>query len=242
MGSFFAGVKAGTLAGVLYIGGLVLFNVALLFAFKADALSVISKNYTGICPPVAAANMTSADDCFGWVVSIFPEYLGFAGFFVTLGFSGLFGVYYDSLTGRGPVPKGETAAILVGLSLVLLGIAGVSFTPFVSAALGTFLVAWTFVFGVALGRLYARYTRKVRLEGPAKGEASIMVDGKDFTGRTRTFAVKSVHQLRAEVGGGMSFRGWTVSGGVSVEDQKSFETEMEVNGDGLLKLEVSDKY
>jgi len=244
MGSFFAGVKAGTLAGIVYIGGLVLFNVALLYLFKADALVAITNDprYAQVCPAVRGVNGISVEDCFNIVVSIYPEYLGFLGFFLTLFYSALFGRFYEYIPGSGPVRRGATMAAVVGLSIVLFGVAGVSFTPTVSLALGSFLVAWTVVLGVSLGKLYARYPRTITFGSNDEGLLRITVDGRDHTGKTRTFAVKSLHKLRAEVSVEGSFKEWTVSGGVKLEDSKSFETEMEIEGDGQLSAQVGKKY
>ena len=237
MGSFFAGVKAGTLGGILYIGGLVAFNVFLLFLFKADAISVISGSDK--CPSIATGNATSAEDCFNLVVSVYPELLGFEGFIMAVAFSGIFGAVYDSFPFDGAVARGETVAAALGVSLNGLGFAGLFFARTQSLVLGVFLILWTAVYGVVLGRLYARYTGTVRFEDTGRAEAKVMVDGRDQTGRKRTFALKSIHRLTAEPPEGRSFKKWIQSGGVTVNDLMSFETEFELAGDGSLRAETT---
>jgi hypothetical protein len=107
--------------------------------------------------------------------------------------------------------------------------------------LAGFLVIWTGTYGFILGRLYRRYTRMVRFESADEATLRIMIDGKDYTGRSRTFAYTSTHKARAEASGGLVFKEWNVSGGVTVEDPRSFETLMEVSGDGLLKAQGGRK-
>ena len=84
MGSFFAGIKAGTLGGVLYVGGMAFFNVVLLYAFKPEVLGLIQSSYATICA-TGAANTTSAiEDCFSSVVSVDVPYVAFVAFFISL--------------------------------------------------------------------------------------------------------------------------------------------------------------
>jgi len=233
MGSFFAGVKAGTLGGVVYIGGLALFNVALLYGFKGQALDLISKYDPVSCP---ATNMTGLQSCFNSVVSYYVPYIAFIGFFVVLFFSAFFGWAYETFPGRSPVAKGEVIAAMVALGLVLGDLYGLALGATATLMLVVFFVLWTGVYGYLMARLYSRYTRTVRFEGAGRA-VKVLVDGKDFTGRARTFAATSTHSVRAECDKGYSFKEWTVSGGVTVEDPRSFETVMEINGDGLLKAQ-----
>lgn len=242
MGSYFAGIKAGTLSGVLYVGGMAAFNVALLYALKADVLNLIQQSYSSICAPVATVNGTSVEDCFASVVAVDVPYIAFVAFFIVLFFAGLFGRYYDSLPGRGSTLKGETIAALVGVSLVSFGFSGFYFDSESAAATSAFLVAWTIVFGYFLGRLYRKYTRVVEFGSEDEGLLRVMVDGKDLTGKARTFALTSNHKVRAEVADDASFKEWEPSGGIKLEDPKSFETLMEVDGEGALKGSVGRKY
>jgi len=237
LGSFFAGIKAGTLGGVIYIGGLAVFNVALLYAFKGEALDLIAKNNSAVCQ---IANNTSIEGCFNSVVAVYIPYTAFLGFFVSLFFAGLFGWSYESFPGRSSIAKGEVLAVLVALGLVLGDLYGVILGPLATGLLVIFFVAWTGLFGYVIGKLYLRYTRSVSFESTSK-LVKILVDGKDYTGKTRTFAHTSTHEVRAGVEEGASFKGWIVSGGVTVEDSRSFETLMEVSGDGLLKAQGTRK-
>jgi hypothetical protein len=235
VGSGFVGVKAGVLAGIFYIGSIALFNVLLLYALKPDVLNIISQQYPTTCPLVAQGNATSVEDCFSSVVVGYLPVVAFLGFFVTLIYAYLFGRFFESFPGRGTKIKGIGLAFIVLLNLLYLQLTGVSFEPVEAEALLVFVLAATIVYGVLLASLYRRYTKTVEIGGPSGSQMRIKVDGRDFTGKTRTFATKSVHEVRAEAAEGSSFREWVVSGGVTVEDTRSYETSMEVNGDGLLK-------
>ncbi len=242
MGSFFAGIKAGTLGGVLYFGGLAAFNALLLYIFKANALSLISQTYPQSCPSVASVNSSSIEECFSSVVVLYLPYIAFLGFFASLIYSGLFGRFFERFPGRSPTGKGVTAAAFVGLTLLALGLIGVFLGYPASQLLAVFFFLWTGVYGAVLGRLYKRYTRVVRFESVDEASLRVLIDDRDYTGKSSTFAHTSTHRVRADVAGDSSFKGWTVSGGVTVEDPRSFETVMEVKGDGLLKAQGGKKY
>jgi hypothetical protein len=243
LGSFFAGVKAGTLAGIAYLGGLAFFNVALMYAFKPAVLNLIQGSYSQVCSQAANSNATSlaVEDCFSSILIVYIPLVAFLGFTVALVFSGVFGGFYESFPGRTSTAKGELLGAMVGVSLLLLNLAGVYFDAMAKAAVVAFLVVWTGVYGVLIGRLYERYTKSVQFVSQDGRALRIRVDGHDFTGKTRTFAMRSTHDVRAEVGGGGAFRGWAASGGVKVEDSKSFETTIEIEGNGMLKAQVSPK-
>jgi hypothetical protein len=242
LGSFFAGIKAGTLSGVFYVGGLAVFNVFLLYALKPDVLKVIQNSYGSICSPAAGAINGTVEDCFSSVVSVDVPYIAFVGFIVALLYAGLLGRYFDSLPGRSQTIKGETVAALVGLNLVFFGFSGFYFNSQAAAATSGFLVVWTLVFGYLLGRLYKKYTRVVTFSSQDAELLRVLVDGSDLTGKTKTFAATSNHKLRAQVADDASFKEWVPSGGVTLEDSRSFETVMEVNGDGSLGGKVGKKY
>jgi hypothetical protein len=242
LGSFFAGIKAGTLSGVLYVGGLAAFNVVLLYALKPDVLNVIQNSYGSICSASASAVNGTLEDCFSSVVSVDVPYIAFVGFFVALLYAGLFGRYFDSLPGRSQSIKGESIAALIGVNLVFFGFSGFYFNSEAAVATGAFLVAWTLVFGYFLGRLYKKYTRAVTFSSQDTELLRVLVDGSDHTGKTKTFATTSNHKLRAEVSDDASFKEWVPTGGVTLEDSRSFETVMEVNGEGTLSGKVGKKY
>jgi len=220
------------------MGGLAVFNAAILYGFKGEALKLIAQNNPQACPSI---NSTSVEACFGSVIAVYIPYTAFLGFFVSLFFAALFGRYYESFPGTRPPAKGEIAAVLTAFGLILGDLYGVTLGPLATGLLIVFFAAWTGVYGFALGRLYARYTRTVRFEANDAKLMRVLVDGKDYTGKAMTFAHTSTHEIRADSREGAAFKGWTVSGGVTVEDPKSFETLMDVEGDGLLKAQGSKK-
>ena len=236
MGSFFAGVKAGTLAGTGYVGGLAAFNVILLYALKPDVLAVISQSYPSLCTATASSNSTAigVEDCFSSVVAVYVPFVAFLQFFVALAVAGVFGSLYEHFPGNGPIPKGLTMGVVVGISLLAVNLAGIDFDFAARIAVTTFFAFWTFVYGAAMGRLYRRYTRLVQFVSRDGRALRVLVDNRDYTGKSRTFALRSVHEVKAKTDEGSSFKEWSVSGGVSVEDPRSYETTMEVEGDGVL--------
>ncbi|MDA4125004.1 MAG: hypothetical protein OK438_06110 [Thaumarchaeota archaeon] len=240
MGSFFAGIKAGTLAGTVYLGGFALFNVLLLFALKADALAIISQNFSQSCLPATPG--TSVEDCFDSVVAVYIPLIAVIGFFVALLYAGLFGRFYERIPGRTQLFKGEVIAVVVGLSLLFIGLTGFAFDYIARVSLGVFFFVWTVLYGYFLARLYRKYTRLVRFESQDPTSIRVLVGRKDYTGKAVTLAHTSTHQIRAEVADDASFKEWTVSGGITVDDARSFETAMEIGGDGLLKVQGGKKY
>ncbi|MDG6981052.1 MAG: hypothetical protein JRN51_08090 [Nitrososphaerota archaeon] len=243
MGSFFAGVKAGTLGGFLYVGGTAVFNVILLYALQPDVMKFIQGNYDSVCTTGVPVNATnSVQSCFASVIAVDVPYIAFVAFFIVLAYAGIFGILYDSIPGLSTFFKGEAFAALAGFNLVIFGFSAYFFDTPSSVASGIFMAAWTGVFGYVLGRLYKRYTRLVSVASQDPALLKVMVDGRDLTGKTRTFALTSSHKVRAEVAEDASFREWETTGGVSVEDSRSFETVVEVNGEGTLKGAVTRKY
>jgi hypothetical protein len=243
LGSFFAGIKAGTLSGFLYVGGTAVFNVLLLYALKPDVLTFIQQQYTSVCTSGVPENATnSVQNCFASVIAVDVPYIAFVAFFIILTYAGIFGALYDSIPVRSPTVRGETFAIIAGFNLVIFGFSAYFFDYESSIASGLFMVVWTGIFGYFLGRLYKRYTRYVSLGSQDPALLKVMVDGRDLTGKSRTFALTSSHKLRAEVTDDASFREWEVTGNLTVEDPRSFETVVEVNGEGSLKGIVTRKY
>jgi len=241
LGSFFAGIKAGTLGGILYVGGIAVFNVLLLYALKASVLSAISTAYPQSCPMVPNVN-GSAEDCFSSVVAVDVPFIAFVAFFITLAYSGIFGMYYDSLPSRGPTIKGLLFGAIIGFNLIFFGFSGYIFDSESASATALLMVVWTPVFGFLLGRLYRKYTRRVEFSSQDPLLLKVIVDGRDITGKARTFAATSSHKVRADVAEDASFKEWEPSGGITLEDTRSFETTMEVNGDGSIKGIVGPKY
>ena len=222
------------------------FNVVLLYALKADALAAINQANPSACPLIPSAN-ASVQDCFDLVVSVNVPLGSFVEIFVVLFFAGFFGMYYDSVPSRSSTVKGVMLCAVVVLALVfgapILGL-GLYYFFDSSAAVATtaFILVLTPAFGYFLGRFYTRYTRLVSFESEDPSILKVVVDGREVTGRSRTFAVTSSHRLRAEVSEDGSFKEWEATGGVALEDLRSFETVMEVNGDGRLKGRATGKY
>jgi len=241
LGSFFAGIKAGTLSGILYIGGLAVFNVVLLYALQNSALHAISQAYPQSCPLTPNVN-GSAADCFQSVVAVDVPFIAFVAFFITLIYAGVFGLYYDSLPNLGSTVKGLIFAAVIGLSLVFFGFSGYVFDFESGVATALVMLIWTPFFGYLLGRLYKKYTREVEFSSQNPELLKIIVDGRDSTGRVKTFATTSNHKLRAEVAEDASFKEWQAAGGISLEDARSFETTMEVNDKGKIVGNVGTKY
>jgi hypothetical protein len=111
-----------------------------------------------------------------------------------------------------------TIAIIARFSLLVLGPTIIHFGLAEMVTITTFFVVWTFVFGMLMGRLYKRFTREVQFANRDHKGLRTLVDGNDCTGKTLTFVTKSSHRVKAEVGTRNSFREWSVSGGVMVED------------------------
>jgi len=241
LGSFFAGIKAGTLSGVLYVGGMAVFNVVLLYALQSSALNAISQAYPQSCPLTPNVN-GSAADCFQSVVAVDVPFIAFVAFFITLIYAGVFGLYYDSLPTRGSTIKGLIFAAVIGLSLVFFGFSGYVFDSESGVATTLMMLLWTPLFGYLLGRFYKKYTREVEFSSQDPGLLKVVVDGRDSTGRVKTFATTSNHKLRADVAEDASFREWQATGGISLEDVRSFETTFEVNDNGKLVGMVGTKY
>ena len=241
MGSFFAGIKAGTLSGALYVGGMAVFNVVLLYALQSSALNAISQAYPQSCPLTPNVN-GSAADCFQSVVAVDVPFIAFVAFFITLIYAGVFGLYYDSLPTRGSTIKGLIFAAVIGLSLVFFGFSGYVFDSESGVATTLMMLLWTPLFGYLLGRFYKKYTREVEFSSQDPGLLKVVVDGRDSTGRVKTFATTSNHKLRADVAEDASFREWQATGGISLEDVRSFETTFEVNDNGKLVGMVGTKY
>lgn len=233
LGSAFGGVKAGVISGIAYFTVLAVFDVALLFILKDQAIAAILAGPSSAACPVAY-------DCLIAVMQISVPFFAVIGFFVSLIFAAIFGRYFESIPGKTPRVKGVSLGLILLISLVFLDLVGLSFSQEAAVASDGFELVASIGYGLLLGILYQRYTRAVEFVGEGAG-VQMLVDGKDFTGKTRTFAAKSSHEVKAELSDKATFRAWSVSGGVSVEDPRSFETTMEVDGDGLLKVQTGKK-
>ncbi len=230
------------IAGLVYIGALALVNVIVLYAAEPDVLTYITNNFAQVCFPVPTVNSTTVQDCFASLAPVYIPFVAFVGFLLALIYSGIFGRIYDSIPGRSSRIKGLAIAPIVAINLLLFQLVGITFEESATVILTITLLVSTIAYGLLLGELYKRYTRVIQFVSQDEAALKIIVGRSNLTGKSRTFALKSSHEVKADVADDSSFRGWTVSGGVTVEDPKSFETTMEVNGDGLLKAQVTKKY
>ena len=119
--------------------------------------------------------------------------------------------------------------------ILFFGVAGLTADQTQKAIMDAFDTVAMLVYAVIIAHFYRKYTREVEFESPDPEKLKITVDGKNYTGKMKTLSLHSTHTVRAPSESG-AFKGWLVSGGVSVLDSKSFETTMRVDGDGLLKI------
>ena len=75
----------------------------------------------------------------------------------------------------------------------------------------------------------------MKFDSEDENSLKIIVDGRNLTGKTRTFHLRSSHEVKGETSEDSAFKEWAISGGVSIEDPRSFRTSIDVNGDGVLK-------
>ena len=149
---------------------------------------------------------------------------------------------YERIPGTGSTFKGLLVAPLVAISLLFFQLIGFTFELSATEALVVVLILATLAYGFLVGRFYKRYTRVIQFVSEDDSALRIIVGRSDLTGKTTTLATNSTHNIEAKVTEDGSFKGWSVSGGVTVEDARSFETTLEVKGDGMLKGQVAKKY
>jgi hypothetical protein len=242
LGSAFAAVKAGILSGIVFAGSIGIFNVLLLYGLKGDVLQFLSTNLSSTCGGgVAGGSIPTPEECFSSVVLIYVPFFTFLGFIISLLFAGSYGIFYEYLPGHSQRVKAASIGLLLLLTLLYLGLAGFSFEYQARIVLSFFDLGITVVYAFILGGLYRRYTRSVEFISQDENSLKIIVDGRNLTGKTRTFHLRSSHEVRGEATGDGAFREWSMSGGVSIEDPKSYATTIQVNGDGMLKGYSSKK-
>lgn len=233
MGSAFAGLKAGVLTGILYSGCVGAFNALLLYILKQDVIQFVSLHG---CSGVQGSQQPTPEECFSIVISIYIPYFAFLTFIVSLFFAATYGRFFEYIPGSGYKSKALSISLFLLLTLLFIGLGGLAFEYIARVVLSIFNLIMTLFYAIVLGSLYKRYTRVVSFLSEDEKEARILVNGSDYTSKTRTLALNSTHTIRALTKGSSSFKEWAYSGGVRVEDPKSFETHMEVNGDGILKM------
>jgi hypothetical protein len=232
LGSTLAGVKAGVIAGIVLVGVDTLSNALMLYFLRSDVLTIITGQYGAACP------QGTLDSCYLSLFQVYLPLVAFVGFFFAVAIGGIFGWAYDSMPGTWARNKSIfaalfTFAIFLSSPFYLgLDLAGIPFNALTEELTIAVLAVLSAVFGLLLGKMYTRYTRVVDIQSGDRS-LQVLVGGRNMTGTKRTFATTSSHEVKATGEG--QFREWSVSGGVTVEDPKSRETTMEVNGDGLIR-------
>jgi hypothetical protein len=170
-----AGLKAGVLSGLLYVVGLAVFDVMLLYALRGVVLTIMRQQFCSGIPNCSVSNVFVP-----FVALVYVSFVAIIGFVVVLAYAGAFGFFYDALPRMSPTFKGEVFAAATGLTFLVFGFPlsfmGTYIVPLATIASWAFFIAWTLVFGYFLGRLYKRYTKPVSIDsqdskGAARGDA-----------------------------------------------------------------------
>ncbi len=205
LGSAQAGAKAGAIAGLFFSGAAVAANIVVL----------------GTLSDQLAAGIPAIEES---LIELFA---------ISFLFGVIFGVYFESVPGRSYLRK----ALLIGL-IMLVAVLNLVL-PVVTDPLQEFLMiiaelAFAIGYAIISARLYRRYTREVQFESVDPAKLKIMVRKRDQTGKKKTFSLNATESIEVSAEG-RRFKGWLVSGGVTVGDAKSGSTDIRVTGDGLLK-------
>ena len=227
MGSAFVGAKIGSIASLYFAGSLSLFNILVLLAFKGEVLSTLEADPT--------CQGSAAESCFSVLLTTaIPIDVFLRVFVVAMLFAVGFGVYFDYLPGRSYLRRALLISAIMLVTMLFIDLIGLAADAFQEIILVGFQAALALTYGMILGKLYGRYTRAVEFQSSDPASMKVMVDRRNQTGKRRTFSLHSRHNVQASFESG-SFKGWLVSGGVTVEDPKSPTSKIQVNGDGLLK-------
>lgn len=226
MASGLAGAKAGAIGAGLFAAAAGLFDALVLELSKSSVIAAMES--AGVC-----TTFKSLQDCFTYLVGLDVLLLvvlpvGVCG----LLFGTLYGMYFEFLPGGGYTARAAAIGMLMLIVILFFGLGGVAGNVTQGLAVRVFDLVAMVAYVLLLARFYRRYTREVRFESSG---GKFTVDNKDYSGKTKTLGIHSTHKVSASGGKG-AFHTWLVSGGVSVEDHKSPQTKMKVDGDGLLKL------
>jgi FlaA1/EpsC-like NDP-sugar epimerase len=228
MGSLLGGLKAGVVSGIIYVSSLALVNLAALYLYKNEAISLIEKNFASQCMSI------TAEGCFLSVIQVYLPVNMFVNYMLLLFYSSIYGRLYEYIPGREYYSKGVTISLILLLNLAFFGSVITQFTFYGRLIVLFAAILLTIILGFLLGKFYRRYTRLVEFQSSDPEHIRVFVDGRDVTGKKLTLSVRSTHRARAE--GKIPFKSWVVTGGVSVDDPRSYETFFEVNGDGILRV------
>ena len=230
MGSGLAGAKAGILGGIFLGAAIGISNIVLLEVFSSDVLQFLAGN-SSLCP-----NTVTPQDCFSTTLYVsIPTYVMFPVAVFGVIFGGLFGAYFEYLPGVGYRIRALSIGLGLLVSILFFGVGGETLPGTTRAVMSALDLVLVVAYTLIVSRFYRKFTREVEFGSARPKELKVLVDGRNSTGRMKTFALNSTHKVRAE-GDGRGFKEWLVSGGVSVEDTKSFETTFKVEGNGLLKV------
>jgi hypothetical protein len=233
LGSALAGAKTGAIVSLYFSASAVALNAATLLADKNQVLAGLKSGSIG-CSQSGPSNQTgTAQNCFSALfTSALPVF--FVGLIIISFLAAVsFGVYFEFVPGKTYLRKAFLVALvmLVAMLNLVLPIAADGQEELLMIGF-EFLLAVGYA--VLAARLYRRWTREVEFQSADKAKLKLMLGKRDQTGKKRTFSVGSTQTVDV-VTEGRQFRGWLVSGGVTVDDPKSQTTMMKVLGDGLLK-------
>ncbi len=236
MGSVLAGARAGAVASLYFAGSVSLFNLLLLYSFKTQVLAYLAQNYPSTCSAAATSSSTgSAESCFTDIVIngvVTADFLRVA--VIGMVFALVIGLYFDQLPGRSYLSRALLASLVMLIGMLFLGLYGLVIDETQALLMILFQSGSAFLYAAIIARLYRHFTREIEFQNPAKS-VKVLVDGRDVTGKKRTFTVNSNHKL--ELGGDqVTFKGWSVSGGLTVKEPKEQKTTLRVTGDGILKV------
>lgn len=234
MGSVLAGIKAGAVASLFFASSVSLFNILLLYSFKTQVLVFLTQNYPSTCPSSATSGVAgTAGSCFVEIVEVgVPEADLLRLAVIAMLFAVGIGVYFDYLPGRSYFRRTFLVVPIITIGLLFLGLYGLVTDSTQLVLMVVFESGAACLYAAILAVLYRRFSREVEFQGNATSK--IMVDSRDVTGKKRTYGVNSSHKLAA--GDEKAFRGWLVSGGLTVGEMREAKTTLQVKGDGVLKM------
>ena len=217
------------LGGIFFAAAVGIVNWALLEAFSSSVLQALST--ISYCSGTAGTPQACLSTLINTNIPTLAVLQGASGIL----FGALYGLYFEFLPGEGYRIKAVAMGMAMLIVLLFFGLAGITVDRTQQLIMYGVDLVCMIGFVVITAHFYRKYTREVKFESPNPERLKITVDGKNFTGKTKTLSFHSTHTVRAPSESG-AFHQWLVSGGVSVLDSKSFETTMRVDGDGLLKI------
>ena len=234
MGSIVAGLKAGAVASFYFAASVSVFNVLILLSFKNDVFAALETN-SQCSATVTAGQVGSVQYCFSELLFPgIPLYDFVRTLIIAIFFAISIGIYFDYIPGRTYIRKTLLVSFIMLLAMLFLGLYGLVADGLQEILMVSFEFVSALLYAVIFAQLYRRFTREVEFQSQKTNLIKIKVDKRDLTGRKRTFATNSTHEVEA-ISEGKPFREWLTSGGVSVKDPKAPKTEMTIIGDGLLK-------